>query len=178
MKQKESKINFHLCDFYLQSHGIRLPWKIRKLWQIFFNIYTPSVFCYDEHKNNFDIHFSMKKHTWRMSRLLRQLFWISPCCVFKNGYFIAKTGQFWWSINIRIEFYLFVSHGGMKDRGFTCKFQKALRLCHSYLHEKQTSRIQSLNECHQSRGGKIDIDIFHFLEVICHFSINTWIEVH
>ena len=29
----------------------------------FLNIYTPSVFCYDEHKNNFDIHFSMKKHT-------------------------------------------------------------------------------------------------------------------
>ena len=27
------------------------------------NIYTPSVFCYDEHKKNFDIHFSMKKHT-------------------------------------------------------------------------------------------------------------------
>ena len=58
------------------------------------NIYTPSVFCYDEHKKNFDIHFSMKKHTWRMSRLLRRLFWIPPCCVFKNGYFIAKMGNF------------------------------------------------------------------------------------
>ena len=91
------------------------------------NIYTPNVFSYDEHKKNFDIHFSMKKHTWRMSRLLRRLFWIPPCCVFKNGYFIAKMGQFWWSINIRIEFYLFVSHGGMKDRGSTCKFRKALR---------------------------------------------------
>ena len=30
---------------------------------IFINIYTPSVFCYDERKKNFDIHFSMKKHT-------------------------------------------------------------------------------------------------------------------
>ena len=59
------------------------------------NIYTPSVFCYNEHKKNFNIHFSMKKHTWRMSRLLRRLFWIPPCCVFKNGYFIAKRGQFW-----------------------------------------------------------------------------------
>ena len=32
------------------------------------NIYTPSVFCYDEHKKNFDINFVMKTHTWRMSR--------------------------------------------------------------------------------------------------------------
>ena len=56
--------------------------------------------------------------------------------------------------NIRIEFYLFVSHGCMKDKGSTCKFRKALRalpnlhvdLCHSYLHEKQTSRIQSLKQ--------------------------------
>ena len=90
--------------------------------------YTSSVFCYDKHKKNFDIHFSMKRQAWRMSRLLRRLFWIPPCCVFKNGYFIAKTGQFWWSINIRIEFYLFVSHGGMKDRGSRCEFRKALRI--------------------------------------------------
>ena len=27
-----------------------------------FNIYTPSVFCYDKHKKNFDIQFSMKRH--------------------------------------------------------------------------------------------------------------------
>ena len=42
----------------------------------------------------------------------------------------------------------------MKDRGSTCKFQKkrfalyeiyTLTLCYSYLHEKQTSRIQSLS---------------------------------
>ena len=26
------------------------------------NIYTPSVFCYDKHKKNFDIQFSMKRH--------------------------------------------------------------------------------------------------------------------
>ena len=25
-------------------------------------IYTPSVFCYDKHKKNFDIQFSMKRH--------------------------------------------------------------------------------------------------------------------
>ena len=59
------------------------------------------------------------------------------------------------------KFYLFVSPGGMNDRGSTCKFRNALRafwnlhvdahyeiytwiLCLSYLHEKQTSRIQSL----------------------------------
>ena len=26
------------------------------------NIYTPSVFCYDKHKKNFDIQFSLKRH--------------------------------------------------------------------------------------------------------------------
>ena len=55
-------------------------------------------------------------------------------------------------IYIGIEFYLFVSHRGMNDRGSTCKFRNAWSafrnlqwiLCPSYLHEKQTSRIQSL----------------------------------
>ena len=116
--------------------------------------HTPSVFCYDEHKKKNDIHFAMNEHTWRMSPLLRRLFWIPPCCVFENGYSITKTGQFWKSIHIRIEFYLFVSHGGMKDRGSTCKFRKALRALRnlhmdllSFIHhEKQTRRIQSLNE--------------------------------
>ena len=65
------------------------------LWFCYFNIYTSSVFCYDEHKKKIDIHFSMKLLSWRMSRLFRRLFWIPPCCVFKNGYFIAKAGQFW-----------------------------------------------------------------------------------
>ena len=44
----------------------------------------------------------------------------------KKRYFIAKTGQFWLCINLRIEFYLFISHGVMKNRGSTCKFRKAL----------------------------------------------------
>ena len=26
------------------------------------NIYTPSVYCYDKHKKNFDIQFSLKRH--------------------------------------------------------------------------------------------------------------------
>ena len=34
-------------------------------------------------------------HFLMLHRLLRRLFWIPPCCVFKNRYFIAKTGQFW-----------------------------------------------------------------------------------
>ena len=59
------------------------------------NIYTSSVFCYYEHTKKNDIHFSMKPFPWRMSRMLRQLFWIPPCSVLKNEYFIAKTGQFW-----------------------------------------------------------------------------------
>ena len=54
--------------------------------------------------------------------------------------------------DLGIEFYLFVSHGGTSDRGSTCKFvmHEAIFeiytwiLCLSYLHEKQTSRIQSL----------------------------------
>ena len=29
---------------------------------MYLNIYTPSVVCYDKHKKNFDIQFSMKRH--------------------------------------------------------------------------------------------------------------------
>ena len=51
-------------------------------------------------------------------------------------------------VYLGIEFYLFVSHGGMNDRGSTCKFRNARSafriLCLSYLHEKQTSSILSL----------------------------------
>ena len=59
------------------------------------------------------------------------------------------------SINIGIEFFLFVSHGGMKDREDPrVNFEKRFAhyeiymwtLCHPYLHQKQTSRIKSLNE--------------------------------
>ena len=41
------------------------------------------------------------------------------------------------AILLGIEFYLFVSHGGMNDRGSTCKFRNAWILCLSYLHEKK-----------------------------------------
>ena len=94
-------------------------------------------------RTNFDIHFSMKRQAWLMSRLLRRLFWIPHCCVFKNEYFIAKTEQFWYSINIRIEFYLFVSYGGMKDRGSkdraTCitKFTRRPSVIHTSMRNKQ-----------------------------------------
>ena len=54
-------------------------------------------------------------------------------------------------VDLGIEFYVFISHGGMNDRGPTCKFRNARIfeiytwiLCLSYLHEKQTSRIKSL----------------------------------
>ena len=59
------------------------------------NIYTSSVFWYNEHKKNLDIHSSMKTFPWRMGRLFRWLFLITPCGILKHGYFIAKTGQFW-----------------------------------------------------------------------------------
>ena len=55
-------------------------------------------------------------------------------------------------VHLGIELYLFVSHGGMNYRGSTCKFCNARSAfrnlqvdpCLSYLHEKQTGRIQSL----------------------------------
>ena len=76
----------------------------------------------------------------------------------KNGYSIPKRELFEKkkSINIRIEFYLFVSYSVMKNRGSTCKFRKALRAlrnlhvdpksCLSYHHEQQTRRIQALSK--------------------------------
>ena len=141
------------------------------------NIYASSVFCYDKHKKNFDIHFSMKRPAWRMSRLLPRLFWIPPCCVFKTGTSQPKRDNFL-SINIRIEFYLFVSHEGLKDRGSTCKFRKALRalrnlhvdplrLCHSYLHEKQKSRIQSLNKILESLRFLTHLNCVQFQKANC-----------
>ena len=50
----------------------------------------------------------------------------------------------WHVLQLGIKFYLFVSHGGMNYRGSTGKFRNARSLSLSYLHEKQTSRIQSL----------------------------------
>ena len=35
---------------------------VNKLINLCDNIYTPSVFCYDKHKKNFDIQFSLKRH--------------------------------------------------------------------------------------------------------------------
>ena len=75
---------------------------------------------------------------------------ITLLCI-KNWYFIAKkTEQFWLSINIRIELYLFLSHSIMKDSWSTCKFRKALRsLRHLHVDPLSfipPSRMQSLIE--------------------------------
>ena len=35
---------------------------LKSLYYLLIYIYTPSVFCYDKHKKNFDIQFSMKRH--------------------------------------------------------------------------------------------------------------------
>ena len=64
----------------------------RQLWEelcIIQNIYTSSVFRYDEHKKNFDIHspIKYKRDVWTGGC---SECW--PLCI-KNGYFIAKTGQ-------------------------------------------------------------------------------------
>ena len=67
----------HLCGgIWPVRHCQSIPALIWKLY-----IYISSVFCYDKHKKNFDIHFSMKRQAWRMSR---RLFWVLP-----------TTGQFW-----------------------------------------------------------------------------------
>ena len=52
---------------YFSFKARRIYIKIRvfrdKLFRLVIgNIYTPSVFCYDKHKKNFDIQFSMKRH--------------------------------------------------------------------------------------------------------------------
>ena len=36
----------------------------------YINIYTPSVFCYDKHKKNFDIQFPMKRHETVQRRIM------------------------------------------------------------------------------------------------------------
>ena len=68
------------------------------------------------------------------------------CIIFHS----QKTEQFWLRINIRIEFYLFISHSIMKDSWSNCKFRKALRSLRN-LHVDPLSfippsRIQSLIE--------------------------------
>ena len=62
----------HCCVFDLKLNGINLAQVILTLWVVYEliiidvpiceNIYTPSVFCYDKHKKNFDIQFSLKRH--------------------------------------------------------------------------------------------------------------------
>ena len=64
---------------------------------------------------------------------------------------------------------MFASHGGMHDRGSACNFvmREALFeiytriLCLSYLHEKQTSRIQSIYLSKLSRFG-YEISVFKY----------------
>ena len=56
------------------------------------NIYTSSVFCCEDHKKNFDIHFFMKPHTWRMRWPFRRLFWIPPWYVLKR-IFLGQNGS-------------------------------------------------------------------------------------
>ena len=34
------------------------------------------------------------------------------------------------------------------------------------------------NECHWSRDGKIDFDVFDFIRIICRLSINIRIKFH
>ena len=58
------------------------------------NIYTPSVFCYDKHKKNFDIQFSMKRHETVVTANNDARRIMTGCFVLKNGYFVAKRVQF------------------------------------------------------------------------------------
>ena len=91
------------------------------------NIFASSVFCSNKHKKNFDIHFSNKRQAWRMSRLLRRLFWIAPCCVFKNRYFIAKNRTM--LIKYKYKDWILLVCFSWRNEGqrIHCKFRKALR---------------------------------------------------
>ena len=63
-KGKRKEVNRPSLAFMTSTYTCTCTW-----W---FNIYTSSVFCCDEHKKNFDIHFFMKLFPWRMSRLFRR----------------------------------------------------------------------------------------------------------
>ena len=103
---------------------------------LFMATYLLSVFsAYFERKENFDIHFP-----WYFYRDVWAGFSDGCSACIKKGYFIANPGQFWKSINIRIEFYLFASRSVMKDKGYTLKFRKALRALRN-LHVKPLSFI-------------------------------------
>ena len=87
-------LTWRICDlheeFVTYVKDLWLMCKIRDLHEgsvtYMKNIYTSNVFCCDEHKKNFDIHFSMKPHTWRTRWPFRRLFWIPPWCVFLCQY--------------------------------------------------------------------------------------------
>ena len=54
----------------------------------------------------------------------------------KTRVFHSQTGTILIKYKYRIEFYLFISHGVMKDRGSTCKFRKALRALRNLFMDK------------------------------------------
>ena len=60
--RREIKLQFSKLDWSheLKHYGIYHDFLYFNTW--FSNIYTPSVFCYDKHKKNFDIQFSLKRH--------------------------------------------------------------------------------------------------------------------
>ena len=55
-----SVVNVHVIWKILVIHS--KPKRSSSVSSSFIHIYTPSVFCYDKHKKNFDIQFSMKRH--------------------------------------------------------------------------------------------------------------------
>ena len=97
----------------------------------FIYIHTSSVLCYYEHKKNFDIHSSMKPFPWRMCRLFRWLL-----CI-KKRIFHSRNG----TILIKYKY-----EDWIRWARFAHYEINTWTLCHSYLNEKQTSRIQSLNK--------------------------------
>ena len=77
------------------------------------NIYTPCVFCYNKHKKNFDIHFSMKKKrdVWAGCSSGCSEY---PPVVYLKRIFHSQNGT------------ILIKYKEDKDRGSTCKFRKAL----------------------------------------------------
>ena len=63
--------------------------------QLYVNIYTSSVFCCDEHKKIFDIHFFHEAAYVTYEMAVPAAVLNTALMRIKNGYFLAKTGQFW-----------------------------------------------------------------------------------
>ena len=111
------------------------------------NIYTSSIFLYYVQKNK--IIYSFFYETVPVTYESAAVPNTALLCI-KNWYFIVKIGEIRQSINVRIEFYLFVSHSVMENRIQVLMLEKhsahyemytSRTLCLSYHYEKQKADL-------------------------------------